>query len=102
VHEFLTLAIDDHSRCHDVMDDHRTSTYRGDPDLLLTTSQVAESFAVSVSTVRRLRRAGELRAVRVGHAVRFRLADVHDFLTARSDMSAASAVSSTTLERRPP
>ena len=48
---------------------------------LLTAEQVARLLAVSVKTVRRMTRRGELpRPVRIGRQVRWRLADIERFI----------------------
>jgi len=47
---------------------------------LLTVSEVALALRVSTMTVYRLIRAGELRALRVGHSYRIRESDVDAYL----------------------
>jgi len=42
----------------------------------LTSAQLAERWGVSVRTVQRLTKAGELRCVRIGRQIRFRLEDI--------------------------
>lgn len=47
--------------------------------------ELAESLAVSISTVRRWRQAGEgPHFVRIGKSVRYRLSDVEEWLTAKA------------------
>jgi excisionase family DNA binding protein len=46
----------------------------------MTTREVAGLLAISAQTVRRLVRAGDLRAVRVGGSVRFRTDDVAELV----------------------
>jgi excisionase family DNA binding protein len=43
---------------------------------LLKVGEVAENLALSVATVRRLVRSGQLASIRIGGSVRFRLEDV--------------------------
>ncbi|HEX4129738.1 MAG TPA: helix-turn-helix domain-containing protein [Pirellulales bacterium] len=47
---------------------------------LLSVSEVADEFGVSIRTVRTMIAAGELPTVRVRHAVRFRQADIRAFI----------------------
>lgn len=48
------------------------------PDQLWTTAEAAEFLHLSERSLRRLVTDGHLRPVRLGRAVRFRPADVHD------------------------
>lgn len=50
------------------------------PDKLLTKQEASAYLAVSRRTVDRFRQKGLLPAVKVGHVVRFALADLDDFL----------------------
>ena len=50
-------------------------------DVLLTDQGVAEHLAVSVSTVRRRRRDGELQSVRIRNSVRTPLSEVRRILS---------------------
>lgn len=51
---------------------------------LLTTKEVLECLRVSLTTLHRLRRSGELKSVRLGaHAIRFRREDVEHLIEAR-------------------
>lgn len=52
---------------------------------LLTKDDVAEALKVSVRTVDRFVKAGRLRPIRVGRAVRFQWCDVAEFLARSSD-----------------
>jgi len=51
-------------------------------DQLLTLQQVADRLQVSISTVRRLVDAGELRAVRIGRNLRVRPEDLAAYIEA--------------------
>jgi excisionase family DNA binding protein len=51
-----------------------------DPNRLLTLTEAAERLAVSISTVRRVVTAGELKTVRIGKAVRVRLTDLDAYI----------------------
>lgn len=63
------------------MSHHRPRPYSYAPaGNLMTTREVAGMLAISAQTVRRLVRAGELRAVRVGGSVRFRIDDVAELV----------------------
>jgi excisionase family DNA binding protein len=55
-----------------------------DPNRLLKPQEAADRMTVSLSTLRRLIKAGRLPVVRVGHAIRIRPADLEDFLTSTS------------------
>jgi excisionase family DNA binding protein len=52
----------------------------GHQDQLLTVKEVAERLRVSRMTISRWIKDGSLRSVRVGHGVRFRPADVEQFI----------------------
>jgi excisionase family DNA binding protein len=59
-------------------------------DALLTLPDVAELLAVSERTVWRLRAAGALPVVRIGHQVRFRAADVSAYIERQTEPGAAA------------
>jgi len=61
---------------------------------LLTVEQLAERLAVNQMTVRRMVNRGQLPAVRIGRAIRFRPADVDAFL------KSVRVLKDETLERR--
>ena len=50
------------------------------PKLLLTTRQAAEALQVCEKTVFNLTRSGQLRAVKIGSAVRYAVADIEAFI----------------------
>ncbi len=51
-----------------------------DTDRLLTAKELAELWAVNTMTVYRLVKSGKLKAVRIGRAMRFRSADIEEYL----------------------
>ena len=67
-------------------------------DRLLRLGDVADELAVSLSTVKRLVRAGELPVVRVGSSVRVRPDDLRRYVAARTERLSGS----TTVDRRSP
>lgn len=56
---------------------------RSTPSALLTAAQIAELAKVSLRTVRRWIDAGDLRAAKMGRAVRVATADYEQFIRAR-------------------
>lgn len=56
------------------------SLTRSAPTALLTREQAAERLAISIVTIDRLILRRELRAVRIGRAVRVRVADLERFV----------------------
>ena len=54
------------------------------PRAALSADEAAEYLGVSLSTIHRLTRAGELAHVRVGRLIRFRREDLDSFLAERS------------------
>jgi len=60
----------------------------GEIERLLTTSDVADIFAVTSKTVRCWLADGKLSAVRVGRELRFRRTDIQRLVTARKPCSA--------------
>jgi excisionase family DNA binding protein len=57
-------------------------THAAEP-LLLTTRQAAERLAISLATIKRLVRAGQLAYVKIGHCLRFDPADLAAFIESR-------------------
>ena len=51
-------------------------------DQLLTLQQAADRLQISMSTIRRLIKAGKLQAVRIGRNLRVRPADLEAYITA--------------------
>ncbi len=58
---------------------------RGEPERLLTITQVASYLQLSARTVRRLVAMRQLRCVRLGRSVRFDPADVFRFVAGRRE-----------------
>ena len=52
------------------------------PKLLLTVAQTAEALQVCPKTVFNLTRSGQLRAVKIGSAVRYAVSDIESFIAA--------------------
>ena len=70
---------------------HATKRYVPHDTELLTTSEVADRYRVTTTTVRRWVAAGDLEAIRLpGKRLRFRLADVEALAVPVSDTPAAS------------
>lgn len=53
-------------------------------DELLTSSEVADRFRVSLTTVTRWARTGEVPAIRIGKVLRFRRSDIEQALTPKA------------------
>ncbi len=69
---------------------------------LMTSEQVADTLAVSTTTIRRWERSGVLPAVRIGRLLRFRAADVEAFIDRYSAPIKVSSRSPTSLSDVPP
>ena len=64
--------------------------YPGVPEPVLTVKEVAEYLRVTPKTVYQLVKQGALKSFRVGRAVRFRRADVEDFVAESATSSVAT------------
>lgn len=62
------------------MSRHESTTYSGERTQLLTINEVAAMLAVHRDTVYNLVRRGHLHPVRVGARLRFRVADVEQYI----------------------